>query len=218
MSKLSIGELIKKYRTMKGFTQAELADGLSEMSGKKVMPSAIAGFESGQRIPKVEVRNQIAAILEVDPVVLSGLKLTETDEKRLLLKLLAKYSEGLSLNDDGTVDAKLSADFAGFQMEYEDNRSRMEFNLKGEDAESLEYKLQKRQADDELDYWMDMYPTYDPTTHCKENNKELTVDNMKESRELIDNDLNAEFFKFQDKYLTPQMNKEITEIMRKGKK
>lgn len=83
MSKNNIGENIRKYRMMAGFTQAELAEKLSEVEGKTIAASAVAGYENGQRTPKVEIRVQMARILGVDPVGLSGIELDESDEKRL---------------------------------------------------------------------------------------------------------------------------------------
>ena len=104
MSKNNIGENIRKYRMMAGFTQAELAEKLSEVEGKTIAASAVAGYENGQRTPKVEIRVQMARILGVDPVGLSGIELDEMDEKRLLCKLLSKYASDISLTEDGTVN------------------------------------------------------------------------------------------------------------------
>lgn len=218
MAELTVGELIRKYRIMTGFTQADVAKKLSEMTGTKVMPSAVAGYESGIRVPKVEVRNMIAEILGVDPVALSGLELTETDEKRLLIKLLAKYANGLKLNKDCTVEVELPVDFAGFQLEYEDNKKQLAKNVKDLDEDSLEYKLTKRQTDDELDYWMEMYPGYDAAYLCKAHKEELTVENLIAKRKFVGYEQQVEFFRYQDRYLTPQLNKEIMEMMEEAKK
>ena len=112
MSKNNIGENIRKYRMMAGFTQAELAEKLSEVEGKTIAASAVAGYENGQRTPKVEIRVQMARILGVDPVGLSGIELDEMDEKRLLCKLLSKYASDITLNEDGSVGVELPDDFA----------------------------------------------------------------------------------------------------------
>lgn len=92
MLKNNIGENIRKYRIMAGLTQAELAEKLSELEGKTIATYAVAGYENGQRTPTVEIRVQMVRILGVYPVGLSGIEFDETDEKRLLCKLLSKYA------------------------------------------------------------------------------------------------------------------------------
>lgn len=214
MSSKNIGETIKKYRTMVGYTQAELADGLSELAGKTVAPSAITGYENGQRIPKVEVREQIAHILNVDPVEMSGLELTEVDEKRLICKLVKKYAEGIELQPDGKVTVTLSSDFADFQIEYQEIRERLAFNLEGSEKESLDYKIQKQAADDELDYWIERYPTYDAVTLAKRHSSKCDLEEIREMREFVKFEKEKDFFNFQDVYLIPLMNRNIMKKLR----
>lgn len=215
MSNYSIGEKLKKYRTMKGYTQADLARALSEFVGKTIAPSAIAGYENGQRVPKVEVRNQIAAILEVDPIEMSGIEMTEMDEKRLICKLLAKYAIAINLNEDGTVVVGLPDDFAGFQMEYEFNREMLEFNIDGQEEASLEYEVTKQSAEDELDYWLEMYPSYDPVYLCKKNKGVCTLKEIMSLREKGERELRENFYKFQDEYLDQLNERKIREKIRK---
>ena len=217
MSKNNIGETIKKYRTMTQFTQAELAEELSKLNGKTVAPSAITGYECGQRIPKVEVREQIAQILQVDPVAMSGLELTEVDEKRLLCKLLYKYAISLDLEEDGNVKAMLSDDFADFQMEHEAYLKNLPVPEYDGPEGSMSYEVTKRSAQDEMEFWLEMYPAYDAASLAKERHEDCDIEKIKAEREFIQGDKNIEFFDYQDNYLTPKMNQELVEKLRNKK-
>jgi len=215
MENLCIGENIKKYRIMAGFTQAELATELSKMEEKNIAPSAIAGYESGQRIPKVEMRVQIARILGVDPIALSGIELDENDEKRLLCKLLYKYAKDMSLAEDGEVTVKLSDDFAGFQMEYEENKERLEFLYEGTKEDSLMREISKQTVDAEMEYWVENFPRFDAAYLCKQRNANCTIEDMRRFRNMVQNEIEDDFVRYQNTYLNPMMNKEIIEKIRK---
>lgn len=217
MSNVNIGETIKKYRMMAGYTQAELAEELSKLEDKNIAPSAIAGYESGQRTPKVEVRVDIARILGVDPVALSGIELSEVDEKRLLCKLLVKYATNLTLKKDGSVNLDLPDDFSAFQMEYKDNREQLDFLLADIPEDTLKQEIATKSAADELNYWVEMYPAYDAASLCKEKKADCTIKDIKEYRKMVDSEYQEDFFHFQDNYLTPLMNKEIMADIRKKK-
>ena len=215
MSKNNIGENIRKYRMMAGFTQAELAEKLSEIEGKTIAASAVAGYENGQRTPKVEIRVQMARILGIDLVGLSGIELDEMDEKRLLCKLLSKYASDITLNEDGSVGVELPDDFADFQMTYKENRDRLAFLSEDVPEDSLEYEITKKSADDELEYWVERYPAYDAASLCKERKADYTIEDIKDFRKMTSSECEADFFRFQDSYLTPMMNKEIMKRIRK---
>ena len=215
MSKNNIGENIRKYRMMAGFTQAELAEKLSEVEGKTIAASAVAGYENGQRTPKVEIRVQMARILGVDPVGLSGIELDEMDEKRLLCKLLSKYASDITLNEDGSVGVELPDDFADFQMTYKENRDRLAFLSEDVPEDSLEYEITKKSADDELEYWVERYPAYDAASLCKKRKEDYTIEDIIDFRKMTSSECEADFFRFQDSYLTPMMNKEIMQRIRK---
>lgn len=217
MSNNLIGENIRKYRMMAGYTQAELAEELSELEGKNVAASAIAGYENGQRVPKVEVRVQIAKILGVDPVALSGIELSEVDEKRLLCKLLLKYATDITLKKDGTVNLDLPVDFAGFQMEYKENKEKLNFLLSDITEDSLQQEIATKSTEDELNYWIEMYPVYDAVFLCNENIADCTINDIKKYRTMVSSEFQTEFYSFQDSYLTPMMNKEVVEKLRNKK-
>lgn len=215
MSNLSIGEKIKKYRIMTSFTQAELATSLSEHEGKTISPSAIAGYESGQRVPKVETRVDIARILGVDPISLSGIELDEKDEKRLLCKLLTKYAEDITLAEDGAVTAELSKDFSSFQMEYEEITSSIEA-LKDQIPEGTAmHDYSKKMLEGELEYWNELYPGYDAAYHCKKRNPDYTIEDVRRFRELTTEEFETEFFRYQTVYLHPMLNHEFMGKIRK---
>ena len=215
MLNLSIGETIRKYRVMKNLTQAELAAKLSKVEGKNIAASAIAGYESGQRIPKVEVRVQIAKILGVDPIALSGIELDKDDEIRLLCKLLYKYAKDITLEEDGEVTVQLPIDFAAFQMEYEENKDRLEFLYLGEEEGSLSCEIYKQTVDDEMEYWLEHYPISDAVRYCTDRKPNFTVEDIRDKREMIKTEMFGEFTYFQDNYLVPLLNKHILEKIKK---
>lgn len=81
--------------------------------------------------------------------------------------------------------------------------------------DSLEYEITKKSADDELEYWVERYPTYDAVSLCKERKADYTIEDIKKFREMTSSECEADFFRFQDSYLTPMMNKEIMKRIRK---
>ena len=115
--KQNIGDIIKKCRMRKGYSQAKLASELG------VAPSAVAFYEAGKRVPKIEIREKIAKILGADPVELSGLDLSEADEIRLMNKLLVKYAKSIQVirdsgSNNGCVSVVLPKSFATFAEKY----------------------------------------------------------------------------------------------------
>ena len=171
----SIGTKIKKYRIMMGFTQSQLASELSDLTGKNYSQSAITGFEIGTRSPKIETRIQIANVLNVDPIELSDIPLSETDEKRLLCKLLRKYAKSISGEDDGSVNVRLDEDFWGFASKYNDVQGRLDFLNEDMDPESDPYKKNLQDAESEMSFWIETYPKFDPVTSLKNSGQPCSV-------------------------------------------
>ena len=151
-----IGEKIKKARMLRGISQAKFADELG------IAASAVAAYETGKRIPKIELREQMARVLMVDPLELSGLDLTEDDERRILNKLLMKYSKDIVKNDDGTISAILYEDYAHLQEIYNELHAVVIRN----DEYSFEqpYKIDISPLigkEDYADFWLESWPLFD---------------------------------------------------------
>lgn len=172
MSENKIGEIIKKNRMLKDFSQADLAKAIH------VAPSALAAYESGKRTPKIEVREQIAEVLNVDKVELSGLELTEDDEIRLMNKLLVKYCKAIELveneNGDKNVNVVLPDSFVPLQEKYQSYQDEMreirENIMNASDAplympnirlDGMEMPDESDEAKMELDFWLDTWPEFD---------------------------------------------------------
>ena len=119
-----------------------------------------------------------------------------------------------TLNEDGSVGVELPDDFADFQMTYKENRDRLAFLSEDIPEDSLEYEITKKSADDELEYWVERYPAYDAASLCKERKADYTLEDIKEFRKMTSSECEADFFRFQDSYLTPMMNKEIMQRIR----
>ncbi len=208
-----IGMLLKKFRVMTGFTQARLAEKLSEVSEKTVAPTAIAGYESGTRTPKVETRVQIANILGVDPVELSGIDLSETDEKRLLCKLIHKYGKKITADENGNVTVKFDDDLYGFYLTYSDVTEKME-NLSGLDEENAFDFINRQQGyKDEMDFWLDTYPKFDPVYKIKSQNEECSVEKIKETDDELHPSFTLSFYDFYDYFLVPLRHKKSLKDM-----
>ncbi len=58
---MSLGKKIKKYRTERGITQMQLAEGIGSYQKN------ISGYESDEVVPSAEVLKKIASVLEVSP-------------------------------------------------------------------------------------------------------------------------------------------------------
>ena len=229
--KNKICEAIKKFRLMKRLTAKEL----SARTG--IAASNLSAIESGERVPKLDMCNKIANALEVDPVEICGLELTEQDEKRLLMKLLAKYADKVELCIVGEEDGKpiydpkgrsmaiLPIAFADYAMRYEKNKGDVEFAIEGLKETDPRYELVKGNAEDEFNYWLDMYPVYDAVTIAQikatEGNyppsDDKKVDKAR-SQGIVDIDMvdiwapimqeemNPDFWSFQSEYIIPNRN------------
>jgi len=151
-----IGEKIKKARILRGISQAKFAEELG------IAASAVAAYETGKRIPKIELREEMARVLMIDPLELAGLGLTEDDERRILNKLLMKYSKDIVKNDDGTISAIFYEDYAHFQEIYNE--------LHAPVIRNEEYSFEKPYKidispligkEDYADFWLESWPLFD---------------------------------------------------------
>lgn len=221
-NKNKICEAIKKYRLMKRLTAAEL----SKRTG--IAASNLSAIESGERVPKLDMCNKIACALGADPLEICGLELTKEDEKRLLMKLLTKYADSISIDTDSLElksVAVLPVDFADFAMRYEEHVERVKFAVQDIAETDPRFELVKANAEDEFKYWMDMYPVYDAVVTAK--NKALqgeypSSDDTKIEKarsqgdidfEMIDiwstiiqEEMNPDFWSFQSEYIIPNRN------------
>ena len=99
---MSVGENIRRYRKLRGMTQAQLAEAVGLTEG------AVRHYESGIRAVKPELLEKIAKALEVSEGALKDYGVeTSQDLMALLLQLEEGY--GLAPSEDGmalTVDPK----------------------------------------------------------------------------------------------------------------
>lgn len=151
-------EEIKKCRMRKGYSQAKLASELG------VAPSALAVYESGKRLPKIEIREKISKILGADPVELSGLDLSEADEIRLMNKLLVKYAKSIQMirgggSNNRGVSVVLPKSFATFAEKYlyYQNIIRAEQSENNKEN-SEETKAVIEKVKEEFEFWLETWP------------------------------------------------------------
>lgn len=202
----NIGESIKKNRIMKEYSQARLA---SEMG---VAPSAVAFYETGKRVPKIEVREQIAQILRTDPVELSGLDLTEDDEVRLFNKLLVKFSKSMQIiqsddSDAGCVSVILPSSYAALVEQYQNYQDsvrevQLTNSIVDEDdrtVDDLEKSSYIAEAKEELNFWLDTWPEYDYLYQIKQNNGEPLLGRHSLKERLYGKFLDK-FYQFKENY------------------
>ena len=208
-----IGDRIRKFRTMVGMTQEELANRLSSGEEKSVSQATVAIYESGQRIPKIELRLRIAEILNVDPIALSGIDLDEFDEKRLLCKLLIKYANSIDLTEENMVNIGLPNEFLGFQKMYQKNRESLAKSLNGVSEDSLDYKIKTRIANEKLEFWCEteLAKCFDLQNMKAKNVKdEAALKRLIPSIQFLeDKDFEERFANYQETYLAAHLNKEI---------
>ena len=119
------------------------------------------------------------------------------------------------LTEDGTVNVELPDYFADFQLTYKENRNRLAFLSEDVPEDLLEYKITKKSADDDFEYWVERYLAYDTASLCKKQKADYMIEDIIDFRKPTSTEREADFFKFQDSYLTPMMNKEIMKRIRK---
>lgn len=218
VGKNKICEAIRKFRLMRHMSTKELA----ERTG--IGANNISSIESGNRVPKLEMCNKIANSLNADPVEICGLELTEQDEKRLLMKYLTKYADKVELvkGAEGKTIATLPIDFADFAMRYAESRSAVAKSTVDIEESDPRYEIVKANAEDELMYWLDMYPIYDAVTVAKnmivDGNYPHSVDkDIEKSRsqgvadaelvgicsDIVQEEMSPDFMTYQSEYIIP---------------
>ena len=230
--KNKVCEAIKKFRLMKRMSARELA------SRTGIAASNLSVIEKGERVPKLDMCKKIANVLMVDPIELCGLELTEVDEKRLLMKLLTKYADkieiakvkdenGNQINDSkGRSIATLPIDFADFALRYTKHIDDVKLAVEGIDKADPRYERLKANAEDELNYWLDMYPVYDAVSIAKKDmelatilyddsdseevhsNNAIDFDLVNTTSSLTDVEFKNDFWFFQSEYIIPNRNAE----------
>ena len=207
---MQTGQIIAKHRTQARLSQSELADKVSEKTGNNVLAPNIAAYETGQRIPKIEIREKFAEIFEADPVEFSCVDLSEIDEKRLLCRLLAKYANSMELDNDGKVKVELPTDFTDFEFEYEEYLHNMNAKQDEYEPNTIEYKTSEIIATEKFNYWIRNYPKYDAASMAMQLfSQGCSVDNIKSTRIIKQQEMKPEFDVFKRKYLIPKMTKKM---------
>ena len=211
--KKNIGTTIKKYRLMKNKTQIQLAQDV------EISAPGLAAYESGKRVPKIELREQIAKALETDPVALSGLELSENDEIRLLNKLLVKYCLDMSTTsyqkDDITIQEEcvqviLPTNFEPLCNKYTEYRKNLEaiktdiscmeiFNAIAHNTNisknNIEADPEIMDVTEELEYWLETWPEYD----YKYQEKLLHDSGRHSVREILHSKFLVSFYEFKER-------------------
>ena len=182
------GMILKKFRTIKAYGQSHLA------SEAGVVPSALADYERGAKSPKVEMREKLAHIMEVDPVELMGLELTEEDEIRILNKLLVKYCTSIGTiveNNTGAhkVIAVLPESFVPLQQtfaKYQEDILETRSMLEDASDKELEQSHDIKEAREELNFWLENWPEFDFAYQIKNNDVEATSAERTKFKENLD--------------------------------
>ena len=215
-------EIIKKYRIMKSRSQAQLA------ADAGITSPALADYETGKKAPKIEIRERLAHALQVDPVEMMGLDLTEEDEIRLLNKLLVKYciSMGISTDNDSPgpnrkqrVIVSLPESFVPLQEVYERYQQdiaelRSMIGDEMTDEQFAEY-LGTKEAKDEMDFWLENWPEYDYLYQANKNDVDPLSITRHSLKENLYSKYQTRFFDFQDIYLMPKYNEEMLNKIKK---
>ena len=188
-----IGKIIKKFRVMKGVSQAQLAAELGTAA------SAMSAYETGTKIPKIELREQIAKALEVDPVELSGLELSRDDEIRLLMKLLSKYATSITTTKNSSgeygVDVTLPymfSEFSDIYMEHcrDVDKISDDYKKSGDMGEYLD------NAKRELEFWIDMWPDFDFTYQVDNDRIDPFIRSHHSAKELLRSKFLSKYFDY----------------------
>lgn len=178
-----VGNAIKKYRLIRNITIKELSDRVG------VAASNLSAIEKGDRNPKPEMCCKIANILDADPVEISGIELSETDEIRLLIKLLNKYILDISSyevynevdeNAGIHVNAVLSKQLESYYDVYSICMKNILDILSTKKVRSSETSKAIAEQYEIVEYFIDTFPKYDINDKFPdENAPELTRNEMK---------------------------------------
>ncbi len=197
MGKEVIGEKIKRFRMMKSYSQNQLAKAIG------INQPGLAAYEKGERIPKIDKTSAIAKELNVDPVELADINLTEDDEIRLLNKLLAKHCTSIQKDDKGSVIVELPENFMPLQEKYDEYLEHLEDARWGSEDLDSPLSIQMQQsAKDELDFWLETWPEYDYLYQAKKQG----ISNVDERgyysiKQSLNQKCAVRFFGFEDNYL-----------------
>ena len=155
---MATGERIRFFRNLRGMTQKYL--GLSVGFPESGADVRMAQYESGNRTPKSDLTEQLAAVLDVSPI---ALRVPDIDSYAGLMHTLFALEDlyGLHITEaDGKVCLQVSPD-AGRDA---DELNGMLFAWR-EQADKLERGEITR---DEYDRWRYRYPEFDTTQrHAK---------------------------------------------------
>ena len=134
--------------------------------------------------------------------------------------VILKYTASFSISI-----VTLPIDFADFTLRYAKHIDNIKFAVEGVDKADPRYELIKENAEDEFNYWLNMYPTYDAVNtaqiNAMKNNKQQSDD--KKDKELftkvvdidmvntwssvIQEEMNPYFWMYQSNYIIPNRNK-----------
>lgn len=181
---MDFSDIVKKYRKIRGISQEGLARLLD------ITPSVICGYEAGRRNPKIEQRMQLAKVLDADPVEFAGIHLNKTDEIRLLMKLLNKYSSELFIDEKVDIDgeiikknvyARLSDDFEMFCEVYNICHEKIEELYTNSELSLIERSKAITEEYELIELFVDAYPEFDlSNTNMEMEEDKIEIDERKE--------------------------------------
>lgn len=157
---MTIGDKIRKYRTLKGLTQKQLG----EMVG--VSEAYIRAYESGRRNPKQQSLEAIATALHVNVEALTGADFDGVKAMHRLFQVFRQYSGELFEYQDKDGNDMVGISFGSLTLmrswleRYEEYMDEVEKCNEIKDVKKRGEALLQAEADFNL--WMDIYPESEP--------------------------------------------------------
>lgn len=157
---MTIGDKIRKYRTLKGLTQKQLG----EMVGGS--EAYIRAYESGRRNPKQQSLEAIATALHVNVEALTGADFDGVKAMHRLFQVFRQYSGELFEYQDKDGNDMVGISFGSLTLmrswleRYEEYMDEVEKCNEIKDVKKRGEALLQAEADFNL--WMDIYPESEP--------------------------------------------------------
>lgn len=166
---MTIGENIRRIRQQRHMTVKELADRIG------VSDTYLRFYENGQRFPKKDAINKLAEALNVNPEALLNAEADPISSMHRLFHIFKQYGgkiyDGAEISSaikKGTIkDTDIFLSFDGLSILIRSWENAYKAYKKAiVIAENMSDPLQKAnaiiEAQNEFDWWMDLYPESDP--------------------------------------------------------
>jgi len=185
---------ISRYRIMNNLRQSEFANKLG------ITLQQLQIYERGARFPKLNFLEKIAHTLNVDPLDMSCIELSEEDEKRILMKLLAKYcdAEDVKIDQRGNSFFKFDVEFLGFAKAFKFLPKHADMFLQSEGYDNTPGNNYP-EGEGAWQFWLDKWPKYDLVY----NNKESDLDN-----EAYDSNFLRDWYRYEEDFVIQDAREE----------